>query len=102
MSEAYTVFVHLLDGRGTVLGQNDGPPLNGDYPTLGWSPGEELADRHTIPIKDSTTAGTRLSVGLYRLQDGTRLPVYAPTGERVPGDAIPINLDARAAASDKR
>jgi hypothetical protein len=102
MSEAYTVFVHLLDADGTLLGQDDGPPLDGDYPTLGWSPGEELADTHVIPIKADLVAGARLSVGLYRLEDGTRLPVYAPTDARVPEDAIPLDLSALVSVSGER
>jgi hypothetical protein len=93
MSEAYTVFVHLVDADGVLLGQGDGPPLGGDYPTPGWSPGEELADTHVVPTTGSVPAGARLSVGLYRLEDGTRLPVHASTGARVPGDAISLDLD---------
>jgi len=102
MSEAYTVFVHLLDVDGTVLGQGDGPPLDGDYPTFGWSPGEEVADTHVIPSKADLAAGDRLSVGLYRVEDGTRLPVYSSTDTRVPGDAIPLDLNALVSVSSER
>jgi len=92
MTEDYTVFVHLLDGNDTLHGQGDGPPLDNDYPTSYWSPGDVLADTHTVPLPDDLPEGAYLLVGLYRLADGMRLPVYAATGERVPNDAI--RLDA--------
>ena len=88
MDEEYTVFVHLLDEDGELLGQGDGPPLNGDYPTSYWSPGELLADTHVAP----SGSGAYLLVGLYRPTDGARLPVRAATGERVPDDAIVLDI----------
>jgi hypothetical protein len=92
-SENYMVFVHLLDSNGRLIGQGDGPPLHGDYPTSGWSPGEELVDVHTIlPTGETPVAepppDASLMVGLYRLSDGGRLPAIAETGERAPDDAI--------------
>lgn len=101
MGEDYTVFVHLCDAQGDVLGQGDGPPLAGDYPTSGWVPGETLADTHVVRLDRDATgtslpAGTHLLVGLYRLGDGTRLPAYGASGERVPGDAIRLDLDVPA------
>ncbi|MBU0704219.1 MAG: glycosyltransferase family 39 protein [Chloroflexi bacterium] len=88
MDEEYTVFVHLLDEDGALLGQADGPPLNGDYPTSYWSPGELLADTHIAP----PGSGVYLLVGLYRPTDGARLPVRAATGERVLDDAIVLDI----------
>ncbi|MGH2461628.1 MAG: 6-pyruvoyl-tetrahydropterin synthase-related protein, partial [Chloroflexota bacterium] len=35
-SADYTVFVHLLDARGRLVAQHDGPPLAGTYPTTDW------------------------------------------------------------------
>ena len=88
MNEDYTVFVHLLGENGTLHGQGDGPPLNNDYPTAYWSPDEVLADTHSVSLEDDLPTGVYLLVGLYRLADGTRLPVYTATGENVPNDAI--------------
>ncbi len=90
MDDDYTVFVHLLDGDGALLGQGDGPPLNGDYPTSYWAPGELLADTHAAPLQDDPPTGARLLVGLYRPADGARLPAYTSTWERIPNDAIAI------------
>ncbi|RLC97553.1 MAG: hypothetical protein DRI77_07045 [Chloroflexi bacterium] len=86
MDEDYTVFVHLLDKDGALIGQGDGPPLSGDYPTSYWSPGELLADARVVPLESWDC----LLVGLYRTTDGARLPVRASTGERVTDDAIAI------------
>jgi len=78
----YSVFVHILDPDGHLVGQADGPPANGDYPTSWWSPGEVIVDRRKIP---SFYPGThRLLVGLYNFVDGTRLPrmdIASETGE---------------------
>ncbi len=93
IDEDYTVFVHLLNEDGTLYGQGDGPPLDNDYPTSYWSPGEVLADTHVVLLKDDLPTGAYLPVGLYRLADGTRLPVYTTTGERVPDDAIMLHLN---------
>jgi hypothetical protein len=92
----YTAFVHLLDQHGDLCGQADGPPLNGHYPTSYWSPGEVLGDHHRVRLQDCTSGGTHLLVGLYRPLDGERLPVHTAAGERVPDDAIVIDLGTTA------
>jgi len=94
MEEDYTVFVHLLGGDGTLYGQGDGPPLNNDYSTSYWSPGEVLADARTITLHDGRPAGAYLLVGLYRLADGARLPVHTAEGERILDDAVRLEIDA--------
>ena len=97
IDEDYTVFVHLLseseDGEGTLHGQGDGPPLDNDYPTSYWLPGEVLADTHIVPLEGELPTGAYMLVGLYRLADGTRLPAYTATGERALDDAISLRLD---------
>jgi len=94
--EAYTVFLHLVDEEGRLLGQGDGLPLEGDYPTSHWSPGEVLPDTHPITLDSGSPADARwLLVGLYRPADGSRLPVHTASGERVPDDAIRLDTYAR-------
>ena len=91
MDEDYTVFVHLLDEDGMLHGQGDGPPLDNDYPTSDWSPGEVLADTHVVPLQGDVPTKAYLFVGLYQLADGVRLPIYTTQGERVPNDAIKLD-----------
>jgi hypothetical protein len=83
--EAYTTFVHVLDGRGQLIGQADSPPLNGDYPTNLWSPGEIIVDSRPLLLPPEAD---RVTIGLYRLSDGTRLPIVDQTGQRVANDEV--------------
>ncbi|MBC7237435.1 MAG: DUF2142 domain-containing protein [Chloroflexi bacterium] len=84
----YNVFVHVLDEEGRIVGQGDGPPLDGDYPTSFWGPGETLADTHQIAMRPDAGNGTaRVLVGLYHLESGERLPVYRVDGQ-IAGDAV--------------
>jgi hypothetical protein len=85
LPEAYTIFVHLLDADGQLIGQADGPPLNGDYPTDWWSPGETIIDTRPLLLPPEAD---RVTIGLYRLSDQTRLPVVDEAGRRVLDDQI--------------
>ncbi len=91
LDQDYTVFIHLLDEDGALLGQGDGPPLDADYPSSYWLPGELLSDTHVVILQDDLPAGAHLLVGLYRLADGARLPAYDAMGERVLNDAITLD-----------
>ncbi len=87
VNENYTVFIHLLDEAGNLVGQGDGPPVNGYYPTSAWSSGEVILDTHVIPIPDELASGRYdLVAGLYRDTDGTRL--LARTSEGNTTDAV--------------
>ncbi|MHB1294783.1 MAG: ArnT family glycosyltransferase [Anaerolineae bacterium] len=77
----YVVFVHLVDEAGNKVGQGDGPPLDGDYPTSYWEAGETLLDVHTLQVGDTVPAGLlRVLVGLYDRDTGRRLPVLDAQG----------------------
>jgi 4-amino-4-deoxy-L-arabinose transferase-like glycosyltransferase len=85
----YTVFVHLLDAEGRQVAQADSPPQSGQYPTSWWGAGEVVADRHRLPsetIENLPPGAYTLSVGLYNLDTGERLPVRAADGTQ--GDQI--------------
>jgi 4-amino-4-deoxy-L-arabinose transferase-like glycosyltransferase len=89
VSVDYTVFVHLLDSNGRQVAQSDGQPLAGEYPTSWWGAGEVIADRHFLPaeaIANQRPGTYALSVGLYDLDTGQRLPVS--TGGSHRGDQI--------------
>jgi hypothetical protein len=70
--EDYTLFIHLLDADGNLVGQADRPPTAGAYPTRWWVPGEHISDQHTM---EATSGASRLKLGLYSPQSGQRLPV---------------------------
>lgn len=94
VDENYTLFAHLIDENGVLLSQQDGPPLAYDYPTSHWQAGDVLADTHVVPLPADwqDRRHGRLLVGLYRLADGLRLPAYDTAGQRLPDDAIVLDL----------
>jgi hypothetical protein len=90
----YKVFTHLVGqtyntATGDFLwGRQDDEPANGRAVTTSWAPGMVIADPHSIPVAADTPPGRyTLEVGLYRLVDGTRLPVFS-SDERPLGDAV--------------
>jgi len=72
----YTVFSHLLGPDGQLWGQGDEQPIDGDYPTSAWAPGEVITDEHELPVgRDVPPGQYPLYVGMYLLETGARLPV---------------------------
>lgn len=72
----YTVFVHIVDAQGRMIGQHDQMPNRGQRPTSGWQPGELIVDPYRISLALGEAAGPiQLWVGLYDAQSGARLPV---------------------------
>lgn len=75
LSVTYQSFVHLVYPEGKIMGQSD--HLNpGGYPTNLWSLDRYIVDAHQIRIPRDADAGTyMISVGLYSLDTGLRVPV---------------------------
>ncbi|MBN1313206.1 MAG: glycosyltransferase family 39 protein [Anaerolineae bacterium] len=72
----YTTFVQLVDEQGNIVAQGDAPPRDGRYPTTSWGVGEHFDDAYQVDIADDVSAGTyHLLVGLYSLQNMSRLPL---------------------------
>jgi hypothetical protein len=85
----YTVFVHLEDDLGTVVGAGDSAPRGGLYPTWAWEAGESFHDTYTVSVREDAAPGRyRLLVGLYG--DDGRLEAYTPSGQRWAADAIEL------------
>jgi len=98
MEEDYTAFVHLVDAEEHLVAQHDKQPLDGDWPTSAWQPGETVPDTYTLKIPAQTAAGSyQLRVGLYLLRNGRRLPVSGPPG-RIVADSIILDEIAVTAA----
>jgi len=88
--ERLKVFVHLLDGSGTLAAQNDAEPVGNFRPTDGWQPGEQLADRYGVLLpRDLPPGDYALWVGMYRFS-GERLPV-TQAGQPA-GDAVNLGV----------
>lgn len=80
LDRSYTVFNHLLDPAGRLVGQKDSEPVDGFYPTVNWAAGEIVRDQYDIPIAAGAAGALRLYSGLYLPSTGERLPV-AGSGE---------------------
>jgi hypothetical protein len=90
MAEDYQVFVHLMGPDGRPVAQGDKSPLDGDWPTSAWEPGQTFRDDYRIAVPADLAPGAyELRVGLYRLGDFARLPVQGPAG-RVTDSAITL------------
>lgn len=77
----YVVFIHLLDKNGQYITGHDAPPMSGRYDTAAWLPGDIIPDTHPLTLPPDLAAGRyTLRAGLYRTQDGTRLPVVDEIG----------------------
>jgi 4-amino-4-deoxy-L-arabinose transferase-like glycosyltransferase len=87
ITEDYTVFIHLLDASGQVIGQMDGPPLQGNYPTSWWLPHEVIVDRRA-GVEVNPANIRQLLVGWYRPADGSRLPLVDGSGDSVSLDFV--------------
>jgi hypothetical protein len=86
---SYSVFTHLLGPSNKVLGQQDGIPRGGTYPTVLWPPGEVVADSYRLTVDPNAPPGSHpLEVGLYQLETAQRLPVNDANGRPVPEDRI--------------
>jgi 4-amino-4-deoxy-L-arabinose transferase-like glycosyltransferase len=71
----YTVFVHVRNAAGDVVAQQDGPPVEGVYPTSLWDAGEIIQDGISVPLNELAPGQYEVIVGLYDFVTGERLPV---------------------------
>jgi len=81
LSETYQSFVHLVYPEGTIWTQSD--HLNpAGFPTNLWPIDRYISDKHRLILPPDLPPGEYyLSVGLYTLKDGERLPIlWADSG----------------------
>jgi hypothetical protein len=91
-AERYAVFVHLLDGDGRLVAQQDGEPVGGFRPTITWLAGEVIHDRVGVLLPADLAAGEyQLLTGMYHPETGERLMVTDTGGEDpISTDSIPL------------
>jgi 4-amino-4-deoxy-L-arabinose transferase-like glycosyltransferase len=77
----YTVFIQAwrADANEYVTGF-DSPPVQGDYPTSLWAPGEIIVDTHPIDPTTLPPGDYYLLAGLYDPDTDERLPAFGPDG----------------------
>jgi 4-amino-4-deoxy-L-arabinose transferase-like glycosyltransferase len=89
VAQDYKVFVHL-ERDGVLAAQRDSQPACWQKPTNTWSPGDVIVDRHCLVVEPEAPAGGySLRIGLYLLDTGQRLDVFASDGTVV-GNAIEL------------
>jgi hypothetical protein len=78
----WTVFVHLVAADGTIVAESNTQPRDGTLPFTRWTPGDWMADPHTLLLPEGLAPGAyRLRVGLFRPdKDGRRQEVWAEGG----------------------
>jgi hypothetical protein len=85
-----TVFAHVLDASGLLIGQLDGDPLGGSYPLSQWAPSQIVVDRRSIDIAGKAD---RILIGLYNRLDGDRLDAVSAGGSGWPDNALVVRID---------
>jgi len=89
MDISYTVFVHILDSDGNMVGQWDSIPQSGQLPTTTWVPDEVVADSYEVPVALEAGPGSyAVEVGMYDARTGQRLVATDSDGHRLPSDRI--------------
>ncbi len=67
LGDDYTSFVHLVNGAGELVAQDDHQPGGAYYPSHLWKPGDVLVDTHTLTLQSEPVHGPyRIVAGLYR------------------------------------
>ena len=83
-----TMFVHLLDANGQLIGQLDGAPYANRYPPAEWLPGQVVEDTRSLaPLGIDPAQIAQVRVGVYQVADGVRLAAVE-SGNRLPDDAL--------------
>jgi hypothetical protein len=74
LNKDYQLFAHLRHPvSGEIVGQADGAPLDGWYPTSWWSVQKLIVDERTFPLPSDMAPGEyNLIVGFYDLVSGQR------------------------------
>jgi hypothetical protein len=90
VTASYTVFVHLIDGAGQLVAQQDNLPVEGLAPTETWKPGAVIRDRYRLAIPvDAAPGQYQVRIGLYTA-DG-RVPFTVE--DDVQTDHVTVNID---------
>jgi len=89
---SYTAFCHVVKD-GQPVGQHDGLPAGGYYPTTAWRPGDTIADQHVIALSDDCRSSPcQMLVGLYDWETMTRLQLSDAGGNLSQESAVTLDL----------
>lgn len=89
MDRDWSLFIHLRDEQGFLVGQRDLYPGNGSLATSDLHPGRHWQDRYAIPISPSAYAPEQITV-LVGLYDYRSCPACVRMETLPPEHAVPI------------
>lgn len=89
--DGLSIFVHLLDDQGVVLGQADGVPYQNLYPPDAWWPGQVVEDVRALPHVDVARTAA-IALGVYELGSGRRWPAVDSQGQPLADDALVVRI----------
>jgi hypothetical protein len=96
IAQEYTVFVHVVDANGKMVGQWDQAPGAGESPTTNWEVGRLIVDEYQVPLTlADSTPPYRILTGLYEPASGDRLSVLQSTHPVSDGRLEIATLEAR-------
>ncbi len=76
VSNDWITFIHMVDDKGELVSQFDGPPLVGLLPTSKWHSDALYVDRREITLPGGLAHGNyHFRIGLYNFVTGERLPL---------------------------
>lgn len=87
-----TIFVHLVDGEGAIVAQQDARPWDGQYPTFIWDAGEQVTTDSVFDVGDIQLNDLSLRIGMYTFPDLTPLPVVQDGNLLVDGFVLLKNV----------
>ena len=90
INQEYSIFIHLLDQQGNLLGQLDGVPYDGLYPLSNWLPDQIITDARPLPAQDNLDQLGAIAVGIYDPATGERLPATDAEGNVLPNNSLVI------------
>jgi hypothetical protein len=86
---SYTIFTHILDAEGKLVGGWDNIPCHETCPTTTWRPNEVLRDEYAIPTgRDWASGSYSIEVGVYDSETGERLKVAEPSDGASPNSIM--------------
>lgn len=93
----YNVFTHVICAD-RLIGQSDGPPAAGYYPTGRWREGDIVEEERLAPLSEAYDPATcRVVVGLYRWETLERLAIVDGAGLAVADSGLVLRGDTAVA-----
>ena len=85
-------FVHVIDERGQLVAQKDGPPRNGGYPTHVWTENDFVPDTYRVSASNLNSGTYNLRFGFYDSVTKERARLTDAGGNAVTDNMINVGV----------